>query len=249
MRLSGKCAIVTGAARGIGKAIAAKMLQEGAQVHLCDVNQDLLQQTVSELSSLGTVTGKVVDVTRREQVEAFAQSIVNKTGQIDILVNNAGVAIFQPFLSIEDKDWQRTLDINVTGGFIFSQVVAKHMVEQRQGSIVHLASTNGLLGEAGLAHYNASKAAIILMSKTIAIELSPYQIRSNCVCPGFIRTELASEGGMSDQEIEAYLQKIPLGRWGKVEEVANAVAFLASDEASFITGTELVVDGGQICQE
>ncbi|WP_010268471.1 SDR family NAD(P)-dependent oxidoreductase [Paenibacillus senegalensis] len=249
MKLKGKRAIVTGSARGIGKAIARKMLQEGAQVHLCDVNGALLQQTAAELASIGTVDGQVVDVTQREQVEAFVHGIVQRSGPIDILVNNAGVAVFQPFLSIDDRQWQRTLDINVTGGFIFSQVAAKHMAEQQKGSIVHLASTNGLLGEAGLAHYNASKAAIILMSKTMAIELAPYQIRSNCVCPGFIRTELASEGGMSDQEIAAYLEKIPLGRWGKVDEVANAVSFLASDEASFITGTELVVDGGQICQE
>lgn len=249
MRLDGKRAIVTGAGRGIGKGIARKLLQEGAQVRICDVDSMRVNQTVEELSVLGSIEGQSVDVTQRNQVESFIQETTDRLGGIDILINNAGVAVFQPFLSIDDNQWQRTLDINLTGTFIFSQVVAKQMVEQRHGSIVHLASTNGILGEAGLAHYNASKAALILLSKTMAIELSAYQIRSNCICPGFIRTELASEGGMTQEAIEAYVDKIPLGRWGTVEEVAHAVAFLASDEASFITGTELVVDGGQICQE
>jgi 3-oxoacyl-[acyl-carrier protein] reductase len=112
-----------------------------------------------------------------------------------------------------------------------------------------MGSTNSILGEAGLAHYNASKAGVVLLSKTMAIELAPYNIRVNSVCPGFILTDLALEGGMSEEEVRDYTSKIPLGRYGKVEEVANAFAFLASDEASFITGTELVVDGGQICQE
>jgi 3-oxoacyl-[acyl-carrier protein] reductase len=123
------------------------------------------------------------------------------------------------------------------------------MKDQGSGAIVNMASTNGILGEAGLAPYNASKAGVVLLSKTIAIELAPYNIRVNSVCPGFILTDLAQEGGLSEEEIRDYTSKIPLRRYGRVEEVASAFAYLASDEASFITGAELVVDGGQISQE
>jgi 3-oxoacyl-[acyl-carrier protein] reductase len=249
MRLAGKTAIVTGAGRGIGKGVARKLLAEGARVSLCDVDGERLRKTVEQLSTFGRIDGRTVDVTQRIQVESFVQEIVERHGALDILVNNAGIAVFQPFLTIDDQAWHRTLDVNLNGVFLFSQIAARRMAELGGGSIVHMASTNGLLGEAGLAHYNASKAAIILLSKTMAIELAARNIRSNCVCPGFIRTELAMEGGMSPTEIATYQAKIPLGRIGTVEEVANAVAFLASDEASFITGAELVVDGGQICQE
>jgi 3-oxoacyl-[acyl-carrier protein] reductase len=249
MRLAEKTAIVTGAGRGIGKGVARKLLAEGACVSICDVNGERMRETVEQLSKFGRVDGRTVDVTQRDQVEAFVQEVVERYGALDILVNNAGIAVFQPFLTIDDQAWRRTLDVNLNGVFLFSQIAARRMAELGGGSIVHMASTNGLLGEAGLAHYNASKAAIILLSKTMAIELAASNIRSNCVCPGFIRTELAMEGGMSPAEIAAYQAKIPLGRIGTVEEVANAVAFLASDEASFITGAELIVDGGQICQE
>jgi 3-oxoacyl-[acyl-carrier protein] reductase len=170
-------------------------------------------------------------------------------GRIDVLVNNAGIARFGRFLEITDKDWNDTLAVNLTGVFLCSQAAAKEMKVQGSGAIVNMASTNGILGEPGLAPYNASKAGVVLLSKTMAIELAPYNIRVNSVCPGFILTDLVQEGGMSEEEIRDYTSKIPLNRYGRVEEVANAFAFLASDEASFITGAELVVDGGQISQE
>jgi 3-oxoacyl-[acyl-carrier protein] reductase len=249
LRLQGKSAVVTGAGRGIGKAIARKFLQEGAGVFICDLDRDRLGEAREELSSLGTVHGAAVDVTSREEVEALVSRARAALGRIDVLANNAGVARFEPFLEATDRTWNDTLDVNLTGVFLCSQVVAREMRDRGSGAIVNMASTNGILGEPGLAHYNASKAGVLLLSRTMAIELAPHNIRVNSVCPGFILTDLVQEGGMSEEEIREYTSKIPLNRYGRVEEVASAFAFLASDEASFITGAELVVDGGQICQE
>ncbi|GIP40822.1 3-oxoacyl-ACP reductase [Paenibacillus sp. J31TS4] len=249
MRLQGKSAVVTGAARGIGQAIARKFLEEGARVVICDLDEEKVEASVRELRPYGAVEGIRCDVTRREEVERLAAFAQEKHGTIDVLANNAGIARFEPFLAITDRNWQDTLDVNLTGSFLCSQVVARVMKEQRSGAIVNMASTNGILGEPGLAHYNATKAAIILLGKSMAIELAPYNIRVNSVCPGFILTQLALEGGMSEEEVKSYTAKIPLNRYGRTEDVANAFSFLASDEAAFITGTELVVDGGQICQE
>lgn len=243
-------AIVTGAARGIGKAIARKYLEEGAKVLICDVNSSRLEEAKNELISFGTVYAKVSNVAVRKEVEelvAYAKEVFG--GRIDTLANNAGIARFEPFLEATDKAWQDTLDVNLTGAFLCSQVVAREMVKQGSGSIVNMSSSNAILGEANLVHYNASKAGVKLMTKTMAIELAPFNIRTNNVCPGFILTELAIEAGIDDKELKGYTDKIPLNRYGKVEEVANAFCFLASDEASFITGTELIVDGGQLCQE
>ncbi len=245
MRLKNKRAIVTGASRGIGKAIAIKFLQEGASVVICDIEGDRLKKAEHELSAYGKIASIVTDVTNREQVEAMASFAVSELGGIDILANNAGVATFEPFFDVTDESWNQTLSINLSGVFICSQVVATVMKEQKSGgAIVQMGSSNGILAEAGLAHYNASKAGVILLGKSMAIELAPYQIRVNSVCPGFIKTDLSPPELLDD-----YTQKIPLNRYGNVDEVANAFCFLASDEASFITGTELVVDGGQICQE
>ncbi|WP_409345013.1 SDR family NAD(P)-dependent oxidoreductase [Paenibacillus sp. MBLB4367] len=249
MRLKGKIAIVTGAGRGIGESIARKFLLEGATVVICDALKARIEETAGKLAALGTVTPFAVDVTKREDVQAMIDETVRQYGRIDILANNAGIARFEPFLEIEDKNWNDTLAVNLTGTFIVSQIAARVMAKQKSGVIVNMASTNGILGEEALAHYNASKAGIVLLGKTMAIELAPYGIRVNSICPGAIQTDLALEGGQPAEELQQYLAKIPLKRRGSTEEVANAFAFLASDEASFITGTELVVDGGQICQE
>ncbi|RAV22468.1 SDR family NAD(P)-dependent oxidoreductase [Paenibacillus contaminans] len=249
MRLKGKIAVVTGAGRGIGEAIARKFLQEGATVVICDALKARVEEAAGRLAAFGTVQSFAVDVTNREDVQAMIDETVRIFGRIDILANNAGIARFEPFLEIEDKNWNDTLAVNLTGTFICSQIAARVMAKQKSGAIVNMASTNGILGEEALAHYNASKAGIVLLGKTMAIELAPYGIRVNSICPGSIQTDLALEGGQPAEELEQYFAKIPLKRRGSTEEVANAFAFLASDEASFITGTELVVDGGQICHE
>jgi len=249
MRLEGKSAIVTGAGRGIGKAIAKRFLEEGARVMICDLEPERLQAAGEELAAIGTVQSEVVNVTSREEVERLVDRAKEEFGRIDVLANNAGISRFEPFLEITDENWNDTLAINLTGVFLCSQVVANEMKNQGSGAIVNMGSTNGILGEEGLAHYNASKAGVILLTKTMAIELAPHNVRVNSVCPGFILTELQLESGMSQETIQDYTSMIPLNRYGRVEEVANAFAFLASDEASFITGTELVVDGGQTCRE
>jgi 3-oxoacyl-[acyl-carrier protein] reductase len=248
-RLDGKTAIVTGAARGIGKAIATRFAREGARLFLCDLLREQLEKTCAELRSLGDVHGDVIDVTDRAAVDAMVGRARRLFGHIDVLANNAGIGGFTPFLDLTDAEWRRMLDVDLTGVFTCSQVVARVMREQGSGSIVNMASTNGLRGEALEAHYNAAKGGVVLLTKTMAIELAPYGIRVNSVCPGFIATDLARESGMTEDEIAAYKHKIPMGRSGHPDEVASAFLFLASDDASFITGTELIVDGGQICQE
>lgn len=249
MKLNKKTAIVTGSARGIGKAIAKKFLQEGATVLICDLKEETLQETYQELKAEGKVYYKAVDVTSRNSVEELVKYAKKSMGRIDILANNAGISRFESFVDITDKDWNDTINVNLNGVFLCSQVVAKEMIKQKSGAIVNMSSSNGIMGESGLAHYNASKAGVKLLSKTLAIELAQYNIRANSVCPGFILTELALEGGMKKEELNQLTKNIPLSRYGKVEEVANAFSFLASDEASFITGTELVVDGGQLSEQ
>lgn len=250
-RLETKKSIITGSARGIGKAIARKFLQEGAHVFLVDNQEERLMQTKEELASLGgEVYAYVADVSQKAQVQSLMEAIMKTWGEIDVLVNNAGIAIVENFLNLTEENWDRTLAVNLKSMFLVSQLVAKEMIQKgRGGAIVNMASTNGLVGEAGLAHYNASKAGVVLLTKTLAIELAPHNIRVNCVCPGFIKTELAGEAGFDEAFIAEYVKKIPLNRHGKPEEVANVFAFLASDEASFMTGASVVIDGGQIIRE
>lgn len=248
MLLSGKKAIVTGAGRGIGKAIAAQFLRDGAAVMIGDVVPERLEAAARELSPLGAVHAQELDVARRESADAFVAAAVHRLGHVDVLANNAGIALFEDFLSIREESWRRTLDVNLTGMFFVGQAAARHMAERGAGAIVNMASTNGLMGERGLAHYNAAKAGVILLTKTMAIELAPHGVRANAVCPGLIATELIDEAASPDFAA-AYKQKIPLGRLGRPAEVAHLFAFLASDRASFITGAAVVIDGGQLAEE
>jgi 3-oxoacyl-[acyl-carrier protein] reductase len=250
LRLEGKSAIVTGAGRGIGKAIARKFLQEGARLVVCDVVPDRIESAADELAALGPVHAMSGDVTDPVFCAALITRAQSLYGELNALVNNAGIALFSPFLEHPLDSWRRTLDVNLTSMFVLGQLAARAMVAQgKGGAIVNMASTNGLMGERGLAAYNASKAGVVLLTKTMAIELAEHNIRVNCVSPGFIRTELAEEGGADTAFIHAYLQKIPLRRFGRPEEVANVYAFLASDESSFITGESVVIDGGQLSEE
>ena len=258
MLLDGKIALVTGAGRGIGLAISRVFLVEGARVARCDRVVTRLADSAAELDTLGEIFDVIADVSDPNDVARLVDEVHARWGRIDILVNNAGIVFLEPFLKTRLESLDDTLRVNLRAQYLVSQAVARRMVDQGGGSIVHMSSTNGLLGEAGLAPYNASKAGIILLGKTMAIELAPYGIRVNSVCPGSIDTgmgpeargtDLAREAGWGMETREAYLTAIPLGRRGLPEEVAYAVAFLASDRASYITGTELVVDGGQTCHE
>jgi 3-oxoacyl-[acyl-carrier protein] reductase len=249
-RLEGKHAIITGAGRGIGKAITQKFLQEGARVLICDIVPERVESAMRELSSFGEVHAMLGDVTDA----GFCASLVTRAqelfSELNVLVNNAGIAISEPFLQQRETTWDRTLAVNLKSVFLLGQQAARAMVAQNKGgAIVNMASSNGHVGEKGLAAYNASKAGIILLTKTMAIELAPYNIRVNAVSPGFIMTELAREAGVDEHMLRSYTQKIPLGRHGQPEEVANLFAFLASDEASFITGDAIIIDGGQLSEE
>lgn len=250
MRLNDKVAIVTGAARGIGKAIADKFVREGARVMITDVRKEQLDATASELRVSGTVEALVADVTVADDARRIVDETVQRFGRIDVLVNNAGIASFEPFLEHTEQSWDQTMSVDLKGVFLVGQAVARQMVNQGDGgSIINMASTNGILGESLLAAYNAAKAGVILLTKTMAIELGPHNIRTNAVCPGFILTELAAESGADESFITEYIKKIPLGRYGKPEDVANLCAFLASDESSFINGAPIIIDGGQLAEE
>ncbi len=247
-RFENQVAIVTGAANGIGAATARRLAGEGAAVVVADMDEKGGGQTVDTIrASAGTATFAPVDVTSRAGVEALLAAAITAYGQVDVLANIAGVAFDEPFLEITDEKWQRTLAINLTGVFLCSQVVARHMATRKiAGRIVNMASTNGLVGEAELAHYNASKFGVVGLTMTMAIELAPLNIRVNSVCPGLIKTRLTQPALDDPRWVEGYLKKIPLNRFGEAEEVAAAVAYLASQDSGFITGHQLVIDGGQL---
>ena len=217
---------------------------------ITDVRKEQLDATASELRASGTVEALVADVTVADDARRIVDETVQRFGRIDVLVNNAGIASFEPFLEHTEQSWDQTMSVDLKGVFLVGQAVARQMVNQGDGgSIINMASTNGILGESLLAAYNAAKAGVILLTKTMAIELGPHNIRTNAVCPGFILTELAAESGADESFITEYIKKIPLGRYGKPEDVANLCAFLASDESSFINGAPIIIDGGQLAEE
>jgi 3-oxoacyl-[acyl-carrier protein] reductase len=239
--------LVAGASRGIGEAAARRFLEEGCRVFICARGAAGVEEAVGELRALGEVAGMACDVSEPEDVERLVETAEMFLGGIDALANNAGVAWQEAFLDITLEHWDEVLDINLRGMFLVAQAVARRMVAGgRGGAIVNMSSTNAFEGEAGYAHYNASKGAITMLTRTMATELGQHGIRVNALCPGKIFTPL--QGEAEDPEYTAWYEreKIPLGRSGTVEEVAAAYAFLASDEATFITGEMLVIDGGQL---
>jgi 3-oxoacyl-[acyl-carrier protein] reductase len=242
--LSGKRVLISGGSSGIGAATARRLVEEGCRVHLGGVEPDQVASAAAELA----VTGTAADVSEESGVRRLVDDAVRELGGLDVLINNAGVAWREPFLEITPAHWDRIIAVNLRGMFLVAQACARVLVDQAGGgSIVNMASTNGLGGEADYAHYNASKAGVLLLSRTMAVELGRHRIRVNALCPGYIETPLnaAISAGMGDFAADYARRNIPLLRTGRPEEVAAAYAFLASDDAAFITGTEIVVDGGQ----
>jgi NAD(P)-dependent dehydrogenase (short-subunit alcohol dehydrogenase family) len=249
--LTAKRVLISGGSSGIGQATAQRFLEEGARVFLCGLDPDQVDAAVAELGEFGPVAGIPADVSREDDVTRLVGSARETLGGIDVLINNAGIAWREPFLQITPAHWDRMLAVNLRGMFLVAQAAARVLVDQGAGGvIVNMSSTNGLGGEADYAHYNASKGGTLLLTKTMAVELGPYGIRVNALCPGYIETPLnaAISADLGGQDFaDAYATgSIPLGRPGRSSEVAAVYAFLASDDASFITGAEIVIDGGQL---
>jgi NAD(P)-dependent dehydrogenase (short-subunit alcohol dehydrogenase family) len=247
--LRGKRVLVSGGSSGIGAAAARRFLQEGCRVVIGGLDGDEVRTTVSALQQEGEVHGVAADVSLEAGAASLVQAATQALGGLDVLANNAGTAWREPFLQISVEHWDRMLAVNLRGMFLVGQAVARVLVDQGTGgAIVAMSSTNALAAEGDYAHYNASKAGVLLLTKTMAVELAPYGIRVNALCPGFVRTALNEKiaAEIAPDFIDTYgRQNVPLARVGLPEEIAAAYAFLASDDASFITGTELVVDGGQ----
>jgi len=249
--LSNKVAIVTGARQGMGKAHAFTLAEAGAKVVISDLSLADCQKVAEEIEKKYSVKTLAIkcDVSQKEEVENLVKETINQFKKIDILVNNAGICQNKPFLELTEEDWEKTININLKGEFLMAQEVAKEMIKQKSGSIINIASI--AMGQEGigflnLVHYCASKGGVIGMTEAMALELAPYNIRVNAVAPGIIETPMINFLKTDSQSLENSLDRIPLRRLGKPEEVSNLVLFLASDESSYITGSTLVIDGGYL---
>jgi 3-oxoacyl-[acyl-carrier protein] reductase len=244
--LSGHVALVTGAARGIGRAIAETLSAAGAKIACVDVNAQTLADTVAAINAAGgEAAAFACDVTDSKRVGEVIDEVVAKWGGLTILVNNAGITRDNMFLRMKDEQWDQVLGINLRGTFLFARAAAKVMLKARKGRIVNIASVSGLMGNPGQANYSASKAGVIGLTRTIAREIASRDITVNAVAPGFIQTDMTA--ALGTDIIEQVKKEIPLGRMGCPQDVADAVLYLASDAASFITGQVLTVDGGLTC--
>lgn len=243
--LEGKVAIITGASRGIGKAIADVFALAGASLALPDINMELLKN-LPKTPPISNVPNKIYacDVSNFKQVEDVVNDVVNTWGKIDILVNNAGMNRDTLVLRMKEEDWQKVLDVNLNGVFYFSRACAKVMLKQKSGKIVNLASVVGIIGNAGQANYSASKGAVISFSKSLAKELGSRNILVNAIAPGYVETDMTAKfAGDVRKKLE---EQIPLGRFAKPEEIANLVLFLSSDLNTYITSQTIIIDGGLI---
>lgn len=246
--LQGKVALVTGARRGMGRTHALALAGQGAKVVITDIDLVQCELVADEVRAIG---GDVIcfklDVSSKADVDHVFDQVVAKYGRLDILVNNAGIYQSTSFLEMSEADWDRTIDINLKGEFLCAQRAAKEMAKNKWGRIINIASiaSGGVgVGIAGGAHYTASKGGIIAMTETMAIELAPLGINVNTIGPGAIDTPMADSTKMPKEYLDAMLSGVPLKRMGRPEEVSAAVVFLASDEASYVTGATLYVDGG-----
>ena len=242
MRLTGKVALVTGGARGIGRAIVEKLLDNGCKVVIADVLDDAGKQTVTELSGRGDVAFVHCDVTSGANAQTAVDHAVAEFGTLDILVNNAGITKDTLLIRMTESDWDRVLTINLKGAFLMTQAASRVMMKARSGRIVNISSVVGLMGNAGQGNYAASKAGLIGFTKSIAKELAGRNVTVNAVAPGYIQTEMTES--LPEAAKQAFLANIPLKRAGLPEDVANAVLFFAADESAYITGQVLPVCGG-----
>jgi len=253
MRLKGQTAIVTGAARGIGRAVAERLMSEGAAVAIADLDPAAARQTADALGPRALAVG--VNVADRASVEALVAAVESKLGPVDLLVNNAGVSEIVPFLELDEATWDRHLQVNLKGTFLCCQTVLKGMVERRRGKIINLSSQSGKQGASQYQAYCASKFGVIGLTQSLALEFAPYGITVNAICPGFVFTPLwnkmlpqyAAKRNLPVDKVKDYVSsRIPLGRLCTPEDVAGVAAFLASADADYLTGQAINVTGGAL---
>ena len=245
MNLSTRIAIVTGSGQGIGREIALTLAEHGASVVISDINAATASEVAAEIEAKNQKSIAIVtDVTVQEEVTRLVDQTISSFGRIDILVNNAGIARDTLLLRMSSADWDQVLATNLKGAFLCTQAVLRHMIKQRWGRIINMASIVGLIGNPGQANYAAAKAGLIGLTKTTAREIAARGITANAIAPGFIDTEMTKR--LSDNVKQEFLRQIPLGHIGSPKDVAYAVSFLASEEASYITGQVINVDGGMV---
>jgi NAD(P)-dependent dehydrogenase (short-subunit alcohol dehydrogenase family) len=244
-RFAGKTVLVTGAGQGIGRETARQFAREGADLVIVDLDPGRVRDATGEIRGAGgQAEGLALDISRPADVRQAVERSVSRFGKLDVLVANAGITAVEPFLEIDEKSWRRVLDVNLTGTFFCLQEAARAMAKSGGGAMVVTASTNAFWVEATLAAYNASKGAVVALVRTAALDLAPYGIRVNAVEPGVVRTPLAAFLTEDPSSAAEYLKKIPLGRFAEPLEIARAILFLASPDASYVTGQALVLDGG-----
>lgn len=246
--LSGRVALITGSGRGMGRSHALALAEQGAKVVVTDINEGECASVVEEIKSKGTEAACFkMDVSDKKEIDLVFDEIIKKFGKLDILVNNAGVFSPKPALELSEEEWDKMIDINLKGQFLCAQRAAKEMAKNKWGRIINIASiaSGGVgVGFVGAAHYTASKGGVIGMSETLAVEWAPLGINVNIIAPGAIDTPMIQAAQMPEEAMKAMLSEIPLKRIGRPEEVSAVVVFLASEEASYVTGATFYVDGG-----
>jgi len=238
-----RLAVVTGAARGIGRAIVFELLRQGRIVAGLDIREDQLKELEQAVKEVGfRVVTRCVDITQTDKLTEVLETLASEYGGIGILVNNAGITRDKLMIQMEDEDFDKVISVNLRAAFTATRVAARSMIRNKFGRIVNISSVAGVMGQAGSANYAASKAGLIGMTKSIAREIGKKNVTANCIAPGFIQTDMTAV--LSDLVKKAAMEVIPVRRFGNVEDVAKAVAFLADDDAGYITGQVLCVDGG-----
>ena len=247
--LNGEVAIVTGARRGIGKAIALTLAGAGADVAVCDLVDDdgQLQAVAEEIEKLGRRSLPIrVDTTKRAEVETMVQKVLDRFGKIDILMNNAGILIRSSLLDLPEEDWDRLMAVDLKSYYLCAQAVGRHMVERKRGRIVNTASQFAFRTMPGMGPYSIAKAGVVMLTRALAQELGKHGIRVNAIAPGLVKTEFSRESWINPDFVKQYSAQMPLGRMGETTDLTGAALFLASDASAYVTGHTILIDGGAL---